>query len=108
MFWEWNCDNPEPSLQTGVDEEGTGSWVHCCDVLSVLNVSESPLGAAFVPMLVVFVLTEQGNSILSLIGVKLGHVQIIDELKELVLAEGGIGLTRLLFEHGFELELEQC
>lgn len=108
MFREWNCDDPEPPLETGVDEERTGSWVHSSNVLSVLDISKSPLGATFVPMLVILVLTEERNSVLGFIWIKLGHVQVINELEELELAERGVCLTSLLFEHRLKLELEEC
>jgi len=74
LFGEGNCDNPEPSLETGVNKEGTSSGVHGRNVHRVLDISEGPFGAAFIPVLVVLVLAEEGNGSLSFIRVKLRHV----------------------------------
>jgi len=58
-------------------------------------------------MLVILMLTQKGNSRLGIVLVKHGHVQVINELKELVLAEGSKSATSLLFKHGLELSLEE-
>ena len=44
------------SLETGVDDEGTGGWVHGSDQLGVFDVHEGQL-VFVVPMLVVSVLS---------------------------------------------------
>jgi hypothetical protein len=58
-------------------------------------------------MLVVLVLTEEGNGSLGLVRILSGHVQVINELEELVLAEGSEGLTGLLLELRLKLTLEE-
>jgi len=58
-------------------------------------------------MFVVLVLTEERNSSLCLIIILLGHVQVINELKELILSERSISLTGLLFEEGLQLGLKK-
>jgi hypothetical protein len=94
-------------LKTGINEEGTGGRVHGRNVHGVLDVTDSPLGSTFVPMLVVLVLTEEGNGSLGLVRILSGHVQVINELEELVLAEGSEGLTGLLLELRLKLTLEE-
>jgi hypothetical protein len=97
LLGEGDSRDPEPSLKPGIYEEGTSCRVHSSDVHSVLDVLNSPLGAAFVPMFVIFMLSQKRDSVLGLIRIKLGHVQIINELEQLVLADGSECLTRLLF-----------
>jgi hypothetical protein len=106
LLGEGNGKNPEPTLETGVHEEGTGGGVHSADVHSVLNILKGEL-VAIKPMLVVLVLTKEGNGRLSVVLVEHGHVEIINELEQLVLAEGGIGATSLLLKLGLELLLEE-
>jgi hypothetical protein len=106
LLGEGNGKNPEPTLETGVHEERTGGGVHSADVHGVLDVLEGKLGA-IKPMLVVFVLTEERNGRLSVVLVEHGHVEIINELEHLVLAEGGVGATSLLLKLGLELLLEE-
>ncbi len=80
------------TLQTGVDHEGTGGGVHSCNVHGALDFLDGEL-CSVVPMLVVFVLTDKGDSTLGVVLVKSRHVQIIDEVNELVLANGSIDFT---------------
>jgi len=108
LLGEWNGNNPEPSLETGVNKEGTGSRVHGRDVHGVLDVTDGPLGSTFVPMLVILVLSKERNGSLGLVGILLGHVQVINKLKHLELTERSEGLTSLLLELGLKLLLEEA
>jgi hypothetical protein len=58
-------------------------------------------------MLIIFVLTEEGNGVLGLVGILLRHVEIVDKLKQLIFTEWSICLTGLLFELTFELALKK-
>ena len=57
-------------------------------------------------MLVVLVLTDKSDSTLGVIVIESGHVKIIDEVDELVLANRSVDLTsatlELLFKDGLE------
>ena len=57
-------------------------------------------------MLIIFVLTEEGNGILGFVGILLRHVEIVNKLKQLIFTEWSICLTSLLFELTFELALK--
>ena len=94
------------SLKSGVNDEGTSSGVHASSVLGVLDVLQGEF-ASVVPMLVVLVLSHEGDGSLGVVGIKLWHVKIVDEVDQLVLAYGGIGSTCLLFKGLFENGLEK-
>jgi hypothetical protein len=106
LLGERNSKSPEPALETGIHKEGTGSGVHGADVKSVLDVLKRKL-CAVIPMLVILVLTEESNSGLSVIFIEHGHVQVINELNELVFTERSESATSLLLKQGLELRLKQ-
>ena len=56
-------------------------------------------------MLVVLVLSNEGDSSLGVVGIKLWHVKIIDEVDQLVLGYWSIDSTCLLFKRLFESSL---
>ena len=105
LFWELDGTEEEVTLQTRVDHEGTGSWVHSGNIHGALNFLNSELGSV-IPMLVVLVLTDKGDGTLSIILIESGHVEIINEVDELVLADGSVDLTsstlELLLKNGLE------
>jgi hypothetical protein len=58
-------------------------------------------------VLIVLVLSQQGNSSLGVVGIKLGHVQVINKVDELELAYRSIGPTCLLLERLLQNGLEE-
>lgn len=85
------------SLKSRVNLERTSSRVHASSVKSILNILKGKL-ASIIPMLVVFMLSQKRDSSLGVIGIKLRHVKIIDEVDQLVFANGSVSLTSLLFK----------
>ena len=85
------------SLESWVDNEGTGCWVHSSDIQSVVDVFEGKL-LSVVPMVVVFVLPDKSDGSLSVVWIKSWHVQIINEIDELVLSNWSIASTSLSLE----------
>ena len=94
------------SLKSGVNDEGTGSGVHASSVLSVLDVLQSEF-ASVIPMLVVLVLSYERDSSLGVVGIKLWHIKIVNEVDQLVLAYWSICSTCLLFKRLFENGLKK-
>ena len=89
---ELNSTEEEVTLETWVNDEGTSSWVHGSDVHGALDLLDSEL-CSVVPMLVVLVLTHESDGTLSIILIESGHVEIINEVDELVLADRAVNLT---------------
>ena len=58
LLREGDSKCPEMSLQTRINLEGTGCWVHACCVQGILNILESELGP-IIPMIVVLVLSQK-------------------------------------------------
>lgn len=105
LLRELNSAQEEVTLQTRVDDERTSSGVHSSDIHSALDLLDGEL-YAIVPMLVVLVLTHEGNGALGVITIESGHVKIINEVDELVFADGAVDLTssslKLLLKDGLE------
>lgn len=97
LLWERNGKGPEVTLQTRVDLEGTSSRIHASSVEGILDILKSELGA-IIPVIIIFVLSQKGDGSLSIVGIKSGHVKIINEVDELKFAYWSIGSTSLLFE----------
>lgn len=102
------------TLETRVDNERTSSRVHGSNVHRALNFLDGQLRSV-IPMLVILVLTNQSNGALSIVLIKGGHVEIINEVEELELADRSEDLTSSLFEllledllkkHGIGIEVE--
>jgi hypothetical protein len=106
LLGERNSKGPEVTLKTRVDLERTSSWVHASCVKGVLDVLQGQLGA-IIPVIVIFVLSQKRDSSLSVVGIKSGHVQVINEIDELEFTDGGISTTSLLFELLLEDILEK-
>lgn len=93
------------SLVSWVNEEGTRSWIHSSDGLSVDNFFHdwNSLGC-IVPMRVINVLSQESDSSLSVIRISQRHVQIINEVDkfELTTLLWTISVTlfdKILFKH---------
>jgi hypothetical protein len=96
-FGEVDGQEPEPTLEAGVDDERSGGGVHGGDVRGVGDLLHDEL-LLVIPMRVVEMLTHEGNSSLGLIGILLGHVHVIDEVEELGFARGSETSTTHLHE----------
>jgi len=106
LFWETYSEKLEMSLETWVNEERTGSWVHGSDQLSVLDILKGKL-ALIIPMLVVSVLSEKSNGTLGVIRITHWHIHIIHEVDELVLTNWSECLTSFLFKQLLQVHLKQ-
>jgi hypothetical protein len=80
-LWLWDRAQPEVSLESWVDVERTGGWVHAAHLQGVLDFS-SLHGSKIVPMFIIDDLSEQRDGVLGVILIKLLHVQIIDEVDQ--------------------------
>ena len=85
------------TLESWVDNEGSSCWVHSSDIQSVVDIFECKL-LSVVPMVVVLVLSHESNGGLSVVRIKSWHVQIINEIDELVLSNWSISSTCLSLE----------
>ena len=94
---ELDCAKEEVALKTRVNDERTSRGIHRCDVHSALDLLNCEL-CTIVPMLVVFVLANEGDSTLGVIRIKSGHVKIINEVNELILANRPIDLASSTLE----------
>ena len=92
-----DCAEEEVALKTWVHDKRTCSRIHRCDVHSALDFLNCELGT-IIPVLVVFVLTNEGNSTLRIIEVESGHVKIINEVNELILADRPVDLASSTLE----------
>ena len=106
LFGEGNSQCPEVSLKAGVDLERTSSGVHAGSIQGVFNVLEGQLGL-IIPMIVVLMLSQERDGSLSVVGIKRGHVKIVDEIDQLEFADGGIRATSFLLELGLEHILQK-
>lgn len=105
-FRELDSLQPEVSLKTRVHHERSSSGVHGSHIQGRLDVFKGEFGA-IVPMLVIFVLAHESNSRLRFIFVQHWHVQIVNEIDELILANGSISASCSLLELLLENVLEQ-
>jgi hypothetical protein len=96
-FREVNSQKPEPSLESGVDSEGSSSSVHGSNVLSVGDLLHDQL-LLIVPMGVIEMLSDQSNSSLGFIGIKLRHVEIVNKVDQLDLSRRSETGSSLLLE----------
>jgi hypothetical protein len=96
-FREVNSQEPEPSLESGVDSEGSSSSVHGSNVLSVGDLLHDQL-LLIVPMGVIEMLSDQSNSSLGFIGIKLRHVEIVNKVDQLDLSRRSETGSSLLLE----------
>mmetsp|Transcript_34158 Transcript_34158/g.106993 ORF Transcript_34158/g.106993 Transcript_34158/m.106993 type:complete len:264 (-) Transcript_34158:629-1420(-) len=89
------------TLQSRVHHEGSTRWIHSTQELNILNDSQLQL-RHIIPVLVIHVLTEQRDGILSFIWIKLGHIQIIHKVDQAHASRGTIVSSSLLLERGFK------
>jgi hypothetical protein len=82
LFWEWNSQCPEMSLQSWVNNERTCSGIHASSIDCVFNFFQCQL-VSVIPMIIIFMLSHKGNSSLGVIWVKLRHVKIVNEVNQL-------------------------
>ena len=97
LLRETDGGNPEVTLQTWVHEEGTSSGVHTGNEEGVLDLLKGQL-CLVIPMVVVLELSNESNSTLCVIGIKSWHVEIINEVDQLILADWSKVPSSLLFE----------
>jgi hypothetical protein len=97
LFRELDGTEEEVTLETWVDHERTGSGVHGSHVHGALDLLDGEL-CPVVPMLVIFMLTHKSDGTLSIVLVEGRHVEVINEVKELELADGSVDLTSSAFE----------
>lgn len=103
---ELDSAQEEVTLQARVNRERTGSGVHGSAVHGALDLLDGEL-CAIIPMLVVLVLTHEGDGRLGVVLIEGGHVKIIDEVDELELADGTVDLTGSALKLLLEDHLEQ-
>ena len=93
------------ALETRVHDKRTSCGIHCSDVHCALDLLYCEL-STIIPVLVVFVLTNEGNSTLRIIEIESGHVKIINEVNELILADRPVNLAsaslKLLLQDGLK------
>ena len=92
---EVNGQEPEPSLESGVNDERSSSSVHSGNVLGGKNLFHNQL-LFVIPMRVIQMLTHKCDSGLGIIGIKFGHVEIIDEVDEFTLGGSNTSSSLLL------------
>jgi len=92
LLWELNRTQEEMALKTWVHDEGTSCGVHGSDIHCALDLLDREL-RTIVPMLVVLVLTNESNGALRVVFIEGGHVEVIDEVNELVFSDRTINLT---------------
>ena len=105
LLRELDRTEEEVALQTGVDNEGTSCGIHRSHIHRALDLLDSEL-LSVIPVSIVLVLTDESDGTLSIILIESWHVQVIDEVDQLVLANWSIDFTsatlELLFEDGLE------
>ena len=93
------------ALETRINHERTSCWVHGSNVHCALDFLNSELSPV-IPMCIVLVLTYESNGALSIVYVESGHIEVINEVDQLVLADRSIDFTssalKLLLENGLE------
>ena len=93
------------ALQTWVYNEGTSCRIHSSDIHRALDFLDRKL-LSIVPVSVVFVLTDESNGTLCIILIESWHVQIINEVDQLILSNWSVNFTsatlELLFKDGLE------
>jgi hypothetical protein len=94
------------SLKTWVDEECTSSWIHRCNKLGVVDILQSQL-VLIIPMLVVSVLSQQCNGSLGIVWIWTWHVQIINEVDQLLGGRWCIQFTCFLLKLLLKNQLKQ-
>ena len=86
------------SLQSWIDDERASGGVHGSNQLGILDILNGKL-TLIIPMFIISVLTEKGNSVLGVIRISGWHVHIINEVNELTLANWSKSLTSLFLKH---------
>lgn len=76
---ERNGDCPEMSHVSRINIERTSRWIHSCYHLSIDDIFECEF-SNIIPMLIICMLSKQSNSTLSVIGIELRHVKVINEI----------------------------
>ena len=104
---EGDGGGPEVPHVPGVDEEGTSRRVHGCQHLGVDDILEGQL-SNIVPMFVIGMLPEKGDGALCVINIKLGHVEIINEIDKFLFALGAELFSCNFLQKLLELHLKIC
>jgi hypothetical protein len=102
---ERDRNEPEMSLISRVHEEGSSRGVHRSEMLAFNDFFDGKLGDV-VPMLVICVLSQKSDGSLGVVGIQLGHVEVINVVNHVQFGEGSELSTGLLFEGGFKHILE--
>ena len=105
-FWELNSSCPEMALESWVNDERTSCWVHSSDIQSVVDIFEGEF-LSVIPMVIVLMLSDKSNGCLSVVWIKSGHVQVINEVDKLVLSNWSITCTCLPLKLLFKLVLKK-
>ena len=105
LFGELDGAKEEMALESWVDHERTGSWIHGGNIHGALNFLDGKL-CPVVPMLVIFVLTHESDGTLSIVRIESRHVKVINEVDELEFTDWSVDLTssalKLLLENALE------
>ena len=107
VIGEGDGSSPEVPHVSGVDEEGAGRRVHSRQHLGVDDILEGQL-SNIVPMFVIGVLPEKGDGALCVIDIKLGHVEIINEIDKFLFALGAELFSCNFLQKLLELHLKIC
>lgn len=85
------------NLQPWIDGEAASSGVHAGDILHVVDLLQNQLGPV-IPVVVVQVLPKERVWLDSAVRVHLGHVHVINEVHQLLVAWRAVVLSRLLLQ----------
>ena len=85
------------ALQSGIDGEASGGWVHARQVLTIVNVFQRQL-VPVVPMVVVQMLSNESVWLNRSIGIHFRHVHVIQEIDHLFATGWTIVLSSLFLQ----------
>lgn len=91
------------SLQTRIDDEGSGELIHRANHERALNLQKLDALGQIIPMVVVLDLSQKRDGALCVVRIELRHVEVIDEVDESVLADWAVSGTTLLLKLGHKL-----
>lgn len=105
LLGEGDSAMPEMSLISGVDIEGTSRGVHGSDRHGADDFDDGEL-ANIIPMSIISMLSQEGNSSLGVVGIEHGHIEIVNEIDQFCLSSRTLLTATLLFEGLLEHTLE--